>query len=211
MGPTALLPYWTKSNSWFLYFEKIHRPQPGLNPWTSDPEASMITTGSPGSTQEEEDNISGCFRRLSTPRAEDNGWFRRLSTLKSRWVWLEETLIYYTDWRYNLTFVLFHLPVLLRLLITKHFELNLYDYWLYYYYYYYYFIITPVNFDLSNILYMIQGWNKNWHIRETDVTFCILDISIFILILLTNAIFFIINLVFKVCFRFTNEAGVAVG
>ena len=37
----------------WLYFpseEKIHRPWPGLNPQTSDPVASMITMGPPGST-----------------------------------------------------------------------------------------------------------------------------------------------------------------
>ena len=50
-GPTALLPFRRKSYSGFLRSEKIHRPRPGSNPRTSDPEAGMITTGPPGSTQ----------------------------------------------------------------------------------------------------------------------------------------------------------------
>ena len=33
----------------FYALKKIHRQRPGLNPWISDPEASMITTGTPGS------------------------------------------------------------------------------------------------------------------------------------------------------------------
>ena len=35
----------------FYALKTIHRPRPGSNPRTSDPEASMITTGPPGSTQ----------------------------------------------------------------------------------------------------------------------------------------------------------------
>ena len=35
----------------FYALKKIHRPRPGSNPRTSDPEASMITTGPPGSTR----------------------------------------------------------------------------------------------------------------------------------------------------------------
>ena len=50
MGPTALLSFQRKSYSGFLRSEKIHRPRPGSNPWTSDQEASMITTGPPRST-----------------------------------------------------------------------------------------------------------------------------------------------------------------
>ena len=38
-----------KSYSGFLRSEKIHGSRPGLNPRTSDPEESMITTGTPGS------------------------------------------------------------------------------------------------------------------------------------------------------------------
>ena len=36
----------------FYALKKIHRPRPGSNPRTSDPEASMITTGPPGWTME---------------------------------------------------------------------------------------------------------------------------------------------------------------
>ena len=50
MGPTALLPFQRKSYLGFLCSEKIHQPQPGLNLRASDPVASMITTGPPGST-----------------------------------------------------------------------------------------------------------------------------------------------------------------
>ena len=50
MGPTALLPFQRKSYSGFLRSEKIHRPWPGLNLRTSDPEASMITSGPLGLT-----------------------------------------------------------------------------------------------------------------------------------------------------------------
>ena len=47
---TALLPFRRKSYSGFLRSEKIHGSPPGSNPRTSEPEASMITTGPPGST-----------------------------------------------------------------------------------------------------------------------------------------------------------------
>ena len=50
-GPTALLPFRTKSYSGFLRSEKIHRPRLGWNPRTSDPEESMITTRPPRSTR----------------------------------------------------------------------------------------------------------------------------------------------------------------
>ena len=43
-GPTNLLPFRRSS-------EKIHRPRPALKPRTSDPVASVITTGTPVSTQ----------------------------------------------------------------------------------------------------------------------------------------------------------------
>ena len=56
-----LLPFQRKSYSGFLGYEKIHRPQLGSNPRTSDPEASVITTGSLGSTLREE--VS--FQRLN--------------------------------------------------------------------------------------------------------------------------------------------------
>ena len=46
----ALLPFLRKSYSGFLRSEKIHRPQLGSNPQTSDPKASMITPRAPGST-----------------------------------------------------------------------------------------------------------------------------------------------------------------
>ena len=36
----------------FYVLKKIHPPRPGLNPRTSDPQLSMITTGPPGSTEE---------------------------------------------------------------------------------------------------------------------------------------------------------------
>ena len=49
-GPTALFPFRRRSYSGFLRSEKIHRLRPGLNPRTSDPVASMTTTGPPGST-----------------------------------------------------------------------------------------------------------------------------------------------------------------
>ena len=49
-GPTALLPFRRKSYLGFLRSEKIHRSRSRLNPQTSDPVASMITTGPPGST-----------------------------------------------------------------------------------------------------------------------------------------------------------------
>ena len=52
--PKALLPFRRKSYSGFLRSEKIHRPRPGSNPRTSDPEASMITTGPPVLTVIEE-------------------------------------------------------------------------------------------------------------------------------------------------------------
>ena len=48
-GPTALFPFWRKSYSGLLRSEKICQHQPGLNPWTSEPVVSMITTGPPGS------------------------------------------------------------------------------------------------------------------------------------------------------------------
>ena len=51
MGPMALLPFRRKSYSGFLRSEKIHRPRPGLNPRTSDPVASMVTTGPPRLTE----------------------------------------------------------------------------------------------------------------------------------------------------------------
>ena len=47
-----LLLFRRKSYSGFLRSENIHRPQPGSNPRTSDPEASMITTVPPGSTRD---------------------------------------------------------------------------------------------------------------------------------------------------------------
>ena len=50
MGPMELIPFQRKSYSGLLHSEKIHRPQPSLNPRTSDPVASMITSGPPGST-----------------------------------------------------------------------------------------------------------------------------------------------------------------
>ena len=46
----ALLPFQRKSYSGFLRSQKINWPQPGLNPWTLGPVASMLTTGPPGST-----------------------------------------------------------------------------------------------------------------------------------------------------------------
>ena len=51
-GPTALLSFRRKSYSGFLRSEKIHWLRPGLNPLTSNPEASMITPRPPGSTAE---------------------------------------------------------------------------------------------------------------------------------------------------------------
>ena len=50
-GPMALLPFQRKSNSGFLRSEKINQSWPGLNPRTSDPVASMISTGPSGSTR----------------------------------------------------------------------------------------------------------------------------------------------------------------
>ena len=41
MVPTTLLPFRRKSYSGFLRSEKIHRPLPGSNPRTSDPEANV--------------------------------------------------------------------------------------------------------------------------------------------------------------------------
>ena len=41
---TALLPFRRKSYSGFLHCEKFHRPRPGLDPRTSDPVVSMITS-----------------------------------------------------------------------------------------------------------------------------------------------------------------------
>ena len=43
--PTALLLFRRKSYSGFLCSKKIHRPRPSLNPRTSDPVASITTTG----------------------------------------------------------------------------------------------------------------------------------------------------------------------
>ena len=48
---TTLIPFRRNSYSGFLRSEKIHRPRPGLNPRTSDPVASVRTTGPPGSTR----------------------------------------------------------------------------------------------------------------------------------------------------------------
>ena len=42
----------------FLHSEKIHQPQPGSNARTSDLEASMITTGPPGSMFLESNSVS---------------------------------------------------------------------------------------------------------------------------------------------------------
>ena len=47
----ALLPFRRKSYSGILQSEKIHQPWLGLNPRTSDPVTSMITTGPPGSSR----------------------------------------------------------------------------------------------------------------------------------------------------------------
>ena len=44
-------PFRRKSYSGFLRCEKIHRLRPGSNPRTSNSEASMITTGPPGSAK----------------------------------------------------------------------------------------------------------------------------------------------------------------
>ena len=51
-GPTVILPFRRKSYSGFLRSEKIHRPQPDLNPRTADQVANMITMGTPGSTDD---------------------------------------------------------------------------------------------------------------------------------------------------------------
>ena len=49
-GPTALLPLRMMLYSGVLSFETFHGPLPGPNSRTSNAEASMITTGLPGST-----------------------------------------------------------------------------------------------------------------------------------------------------------------
>ena len=49
-NPRLYIPSKGNHSQDFYALKKIHRPRPGSNPRISDPEASMITTGPPGTT-----------------------------------------------------------------------------------------------------------------------------------------------------------------
>ena len=63
----ALPPFQKKVNAQDFYaLKKIHRPRPRSNPRTSDPEASMETTGPPRGQQDniEHNSVANLFRVL---------------------------------------------------------------------------------------------------------------------------------------------------